>query len=249
LQLQAVTVIYRARYFQRPARTPLRDVTLSLSRGECVAVVGASGAGKTSLARALCQMVPYSGQILLDGQDIAGRSGAAARAARRQVQMVFQAPLASLDPQQTVGAAIDEAAALAGRAAPDLAAGLLAQVGLPQSLSRRRPASLSGGQAQRVAIARALAAAPAVLVLDEPTASLDASTAAALLALLHNLATVRGLGILLITHDLAVAAVLADRIAVIDAGAMVEAGSTRMLLSAPVHPSTRALVDAATGWE
>jgi ABC-type dipeptide/oligopeptide/nickel transport system ATPase component len=88
-----------------------------------------------------------------------------------------------------------------------------------------------------------------VLVLDEPTASLDASTAAALLALLHDLATVRGLAILLVTHDLAVAAVLADRIAVIDAGAMVEAGSTRMLLSAPVHPSTRALVDAATGWE
>jgi peptide/nickel transport system ATP-binding protein len=130
--------------------------------------------------------------------------------------MLFQAPASSLDPLQTVGAALAEAAALSRSAVREAA--MLAQVGLPAALLSRRPASLSGGQAQRVAIARALAADPAVLVLDEPTASLDASSAAALLALLRDLASVRRLGYVLITHDRAVAAVLAHRTLQIEEG-------------------------------
>ncbi len=218
LVAEDLTVSYRTGIFARTARAVLRNVSLSVAPGECLAVVGPSGAGKTSLARALCHMVPYEGRIRLHGQDMAALRGARFRAARRRVQMVFQAPAASLDPLQTVGAALAEAATLAGCAAPGHAAAMLAQVGLPAALLSRRPASLSGGQAQRVAIARALAADPAVLVLDEPTASLDPSSAAALLALLRDLASVRGVGYVLITHDIAVAAVMAHRTLNIEEG-------------------------------
>jgi len=216
LVVDALSVSYRAGGFGSRTRAALRDLSFSLAAGECLAVVGPSGAGKTSLARALCQMLPYDGRILLAGQDLAALRGARFRAARRRVQMLFQAPASSLDPLQTVGAALAEAAALSRSAVREAA--MLAQVGLPAALLSRRPASLSGGQAQRVAIARALAADPAVLVLDEPTASLDASSAAALLALLRDLASVRRLGYVLITHDRAVAAVLAHRTLQIEEG-------------------------------
>jgi ABC-type glutathione transport system ATPase component len=191
-------------------------------------------------------MIPFEGRITLDGGRLAALRGARFRAARRRVQMVFQNPTASLDPTQTVGAAVVEALRLArADATQAVVAELLAQVGLSATLMDRRPATLSGGQAQRVAIARALAASPALLVMDEPTASLDVSTAAALLSLLRDLAVRRGLGYVVITHDLAVAARLAHQVAVMEAGRIVEIGDTAAIIETPSHPCTRALVAAA----
>ncbi len=237
LQVSALTVRYRTGLSMRAA---VERFSFSLARGECLGVVGASGSGKTSLARAILHMIPYEGRVQVLGQDLAALRGASFRAARRRVQMVFQSPAASLDPLQSVADAIGEALQLGGLAARPArrtrAAALLAQVGLPEALLNRIPATLSGGQAQRVAIARALAAAPDVLVLDEPTASLDMSTASGLLALLRELAVTQGLAYIVITHDLAVASVLAHRLALMQDGQLMEIGPTahvlRLLLGA-----------------
>ncbi len=245
LRAERLTVRYGGGVFDGPARLAVADAGFSLTRGACLGVVGASGSGKTTLARAVAQMVPYDGQVMLRGQHIGALRGAAMRVARRRIQMVFQNPAGSLDPLQTVGAAIREALALAGDAREGRAEALLDQVGLPAALLRRYPATLSGGQAQRAAIARALAADPDVLLLDEPTASLDVSTAAGLLCLLRDLAGSRGLAYIVITHDLAAAAFLAHRLAVMQGGRVVETGETAALLHAPTHPCTQALVAAA----
>jgi oligopeptide/dipeptide ABC transporter ATP-binding protein len=233
LRVTGLSVWYR-KGWPGVGRSAVRDVSFSIATGECLGVVGASGSGKTSLARAVLQQVAYQGQVSLEGCDLASLRGRSRRAVLRRMQLVFQAPAASLDPVQTVEAAIGEALVLGGwrdaRARRDRVAALLGQVGLADSLMDRLPATLSGGQAQRVAIARALAAEPALLVLDEPTASLDVSTAAGLLALLHDLAARHGLGYVLITHDLAVASVLAHRVAVMRDGRFVELGDAAQIL-------------------
>jgi oligopeptide/dipeptide ABC transporter ATP-binding protein len=250
LRVVDLAVRYSGGLLRGPAIVALREVTLALRAGECLGVVGTSGSGKTSLARAILGMVPHAGTVAIGGQDIARLHGAERRAARRRAQMVFQSPLASLDPLMDVAAQIGEALALGGvrdgRARRARAAALLAQVGLPPALLGRLPATLSGGQAQRVAVARALAASPDLLVLDEPTASLDVSSAAGLLALLRAMAADRGLAYIVITHDLAVAAALSHRIAVLHHGRMVELGETATIIGAPSHPATRALVAACT---
>jgi len=234
LRVSKLSVWYRHGWGGGAARAAVRDVSFTLAAGECLGVVGASGSGKTSLARAVLQQVAHDGRVVLEGCDLASLRGRAGRAARRRMQLVFQAPAASLDPVQSVGAAIGEALLLGGwrdaRARRDRAAALLAQVGLADSLLDRSPSTLSGGQAQRVAIARALAAEPVLLVLDEPTASLDVSTAAGLLALLRDLAGRHGLGYIVITHDLAVASVLAHRLALMRDGRVVEIGETAQML-------------------
>jgi ABC-type glutathione transport system ATPase component len=248
LRVERLTVTYAAPFgASAPAAPALRDASFTLGRGECLGVVGASGSGKTTLGRAVLQMLPYSGRVLLEGQELGRLGGAALRRARRRIQVVFQDPAASLNPFMTVAAIIDEA--LRGgdpqRRGRAHAAAWLARVGLPADTLARLPSTLSGGQAQRVAIARALAAEPALIVLDEPTSSLDAPSREALLALLADLARDRALGYVVITHDLAVVRRLAHRIAILDQGTIVELEDAEALMRAPRHEVTAALIAAS----
>jgi oligopeptide/dipeptide ABC transporter ATP-binding protein len=236
----------------RPASTlapALSDVALTLGRGECLGVVGESGSGKSTLGRAVLQMIPYQGHILLDGEDFAGLKGAARRRQRKRIQVVFQDPRESLNPRIKIGDIIAEPlrlAGISGRAEQKRRVEvLLGRVGLNPEMAVRLPAGVSGGQAQRIAIARALAAEPELIVLDEPTSSLDVSTQAMLLNLLKDLALEEGLSYILISHDFAVVSYMADRIAVLNAGRIVEMNHTGRLIAAPQHSYTAALIGAA----
>jgi peptide/nickel transport system ATP-binding protein len=231
-------------------------VDLGVCAGEAVALVGESGSGKTTVARAVVRLAaPTAGTVAVDGIDVAAAEGADLRRLRRTVQMVFQDPSLSLDFRMSVGAIVAEPLAAMGlpegdrggrRAARRRAvAELLEDVGLPAATAEKRPAELSGGGRQRVAIARALAPSPRLLLLDEPVSSLDASIGAQVLGLLADLRARRGLAYLLISHDLAVVREAAGRVAVMEAGRIVEEGETEAVLSAPAHPRTRALRDAA----
>jgi peptide/nickel transport system ATP-binding protein len=227
----------------------LAEASFVLRRGECLGVVGASGSGKTTLGRAVLQMLPYSGSMVLDGQALGSLRGAARRAARRRLQVVFQDPKESLNPTLRVAELVGEPLVLAGMrdrgARRERAAALLERVGLPAAMLDRLPGTLSGGQAQRVAIARALAAEPELIVLDEPTSALDVSTQAVLLNLLRDLADERGIAYLLISHDLAAVSYLAHRIAVVLQGRIVELADSASLIAEPRHPYTVSLVSAA----
>jgi oligopeptide/dipeptide ABC transporter ATP-binding protein len=224
----------------------LEDISLSLGAGECLGVVGESGSGKSTLGRAVLQMIPYEGDILLDGQAFATLDRAAAKARRRRIQVVFQDPRESLNPRIKIKDIIAEPLRLIeGAVAPGRVADLLVRVGLNPEIGERLPGGVSGGQAQRIAIARALAAKPEILVLDEPTSSLDVSTQAMLLNLLKDLAADTGLSYILISHDFAVVSYMADRIAVLKAGHVVEVNSAAALIAAPQHDYTKALVAAA----
>ncbi len=242
LALTDLTVRYGG---PRPA---VDAVSLQIGRGECLGVVGESGSGKSTLGRAVLQMVGYEGGVALDGVAFAGLRGTALRQRRRRIQVVFQDPRESLNPRMLVGDCIAEPLRLAGQP-PKLCAVrvafLLEAVGLDPALARRLPGSLSGGQAQRVAIARALAAEPEVLVLDEPTSSLDVSTQATLLNLLKDLARDRGLTMVFISHDLACVSYMADRIAVLRDGRLVELAATSKLIGHPTQAYTRELLAAA----
>jgi ABC-type glutathione transport system ATPase component len=215
-------------------------VDLDVAPGEVLALVGESGSGKSTLARLLTGLErPDAGVI-----DFAGDEDA-------RVQMVFQDPFASLNPARRVHHHLARPLLLHGQATPrdldDRVRSLLSSVGLEPAaeIARRFPHELSGGQRQRVALARSLAAAPRLLVADEPTSMLDASLRAELLALLRRLARDRGLGVLLITHDLASAAAIADRVLVLHRGHVVEQGPIATTLRAPTHAYTHELLDAA----
>ncbi len=228
----------------------LRDVSLAIGRGECLGIVGESGSGKSTLGRAILQMVAHEGRITLDGKALGSLSGAQALQARRRLQVVFQDPRESLNPTISIGEIVTEPLRIAGVGRAERrrrAGGLLEHVGLPASLAGRAPRSISGGQAQRVAIARALAARPDLIVLDEPTSSLDVSTQATLLNLLRALGRSDGIAYVLISHDLAAVSFMADRIAVLRAGAIVEVQDTASLLASPRDAYTAALVQAALG--
>ena len=240
--------------FLEPEVRDLLGAALQSSRS--LLLHGPSGSGKTTLARMLVRLdAPTEGAVEVGGVDLATAGGDASRAARRAVQLVFQDPYLSLDPRLSVGATIAEPMAIhgvggAGRAARRdhrraRVATLLADVGLDPGIAVRRPAELSGGQRQRVALARALALEPRALVLDEPVSALDAATGARMIALLGDLRDARGLAYLLISHDLATVAAVADRVAVMHEGRIVEEGAPADLLAAPVHPATRALAEAA----
>ena len=224
----------------------LDGATLDLAPGETLAVVGESGSGKTTLARLVAGLEkPTSGEILFDGAPLPfDRS----RAQRRDIQMVFQDPYASLNPRGRIGDLVTEGAFVhglvdrAGRAA--LARELLAAVGLPPETATRHPHEFSGGQLQRISIARALALEPRLLLCDEPVSALDVSVQAQILNLLADLKRERGPAMLFITHDLAVARSVADRVAVVAAGRIVETGTAEKIFSAPEHPATRALLAA-----
>ena len=225
------------------------DVSLTLARGETLGLVGESGSGKSTVGRAIVRVnEPQAGAIRLDGDDALGRPERDLRAYRRRVQMVFQDPYASLDPRQTVRQAIGEPLrvhGLARGAALDARVGeLLDVVGLDRSFAARYPHEFSGGQRQRIGIARALAVEPDVIVADEPISALDVSIQAQVINLLADLQERLGIAYLFIAHDLAVVRHLADRVAVMYLGRVVELASAEQLYANPLHPYTRALLSA-----
>ncbi len=232
----------------RSAPLSLADVSLKLAQGECLGVVGESGSGKSTLGRAILQMLPYEGRISLAGKPFDELSRAARPAQRRRIQVVFQDPRESLNPRLSIGRSLGEPLRVRGfsaAAARVEASRLLARVGLSPNLADRLPSAISGGQAQRVAIARALAAEPEIIVLDEPTSSLDVSTQAAMLNLLKDLSVERGIGYIFISHDLATVSFLANRILVLRGGRVVELAGASALVHNPGEPYTAALVAAA----
>jgi peptide/nickel transport system ATP-binding protein len=236
-------VPWRPEYFDA-----LGSVDFTLRRGESLAIVGESGSGKSTLARALFRLVvPVTGQVLVEGVDLAILSPAELRERRRRMQMVFQDPLSSLDPAFRVFDVVAEPLAVAepGLSHAGLAARVeaqLAEVGLGREYLARRPGQLSGGQAQRVAIARALVADPSVLVCDEPVSALDAPLRAQILDLLDAQRRRRHLSLLFVTHDLAAARYLCARTLVLRRGRVVEQGETGRLFAAPREDYTRELL-------
>jgi peptide/nickel transport system ATP-binding protein len=237
--------------WQRRWLKAVDGVSLRLQQGETIGLVGASGCGKSTLCRALMGLEPVrGGAVRLEGVDLQQLSGASLRRARRGIQMVFQDPLACLNPQLRVGEAIADPLlihGLAGRAAArQRARELLAAVGLnpPEAFENRLPRQLSGGQQQRVAIARALILEPKVLLCDESVSMLDAEVQTEVLQLLRDLQTRLGLGMLFVTHDLAVAGGFCQRVIVLDGGRIVEQGPGSALLSNPQAAITRQLVAA-----
>ena len=235
----------------------LKDVSLAIDAGEIVAITGESGSGKSLTALATMQLLPKgtqcTGRILLDGRDVLALTEAELCALRgNDVGMVFQEPMTALNPVKTIGAQVSETLRVHDRSvskasAEARAAETLERVGLPQSrfpLSRY-PHELSGGQRQRVVIAMAIALRPRLLIADEPTTALDVTTQAQILQLLQRLAREDGMGLMMITHDLAVVAEMADRIVVMRHGEVVEQGPTATLLREMQHPYTRMLFAAS----
>jgi ABC-type oligopeptide transport system ATPase subunit len=262
---------YRARRSpfgrRRAAVTALAGVDLEVRRGECLAVVGESGSGKTTLARCLLRLVePTAGRVSFAGEDLLALPAGELRRRRRRFQMIYQDPYDSLDPRQRVGAALAEPLLLHGREGTGdggrggdggagswrrrrLAAGrrtveLLATVGLAESAVRRYPHQLSGGQRQRVGIARALAVEPELLIADEPVSALDVSVRSQILNLLAELQQRMGLTLVLIAHDLAAVEQLADRVAVLYLGRIVELAPRAELFARPLHHYTAGLLAA-----
>ncbi|HAG77052.1 ABC transporter ATP-binding protein [Thauera sp.] len=225
-------------------------LSLRLYAGRTLALVGESGCGKTTVGKAALRLVEATaGEFLLDGENITALPEQALHPLRRAVQMVFQDPFASLNPRMRVGDIIEEgmnALALGGdpRQRRKQVDGLLERVGLDPDMRWRYPHEFSGGQRQRIAVARALAVAPRVLICDEPTSALDVSVQAQLLNLMRELQREHGLAYLFITHNLAVVEYLADEVAVMYLGRIVEEGPVERVLSAPTHPYTRSLMAA-----
>jgi len=238
-----------------PEVTAAQDVSFRVERGQAVALVGESGSGKSTIARLLLRLEsPDAGEIRLDGQDVIVREPRHATLGyRARVQMVFQDPFGSLNPVHDVAHHLERPLVRHGRAGAanvrERILELLRTVGLdpPEDFVDRHPYELSGGQRQRVAIARALAVEPDLLVADEPTSMLDVSIRMGVLQLLAKLKRERQLAILLITHDLASARYLADRILVLFQGRVVEDGPSGDLVDAPAHPYTRALLTSIAG--
>ena len=231
-----------------PARA-VDDVSFTLHHGEILGLAGESGSGKTTLARCIIRLVePDSGTIELDGIDVRAARGAQLRELRRRMQMVFQDPYSSLNPRMTVGAALHEAGRVHHRPGSEngeqFVREALERVHLGAAVAKRRPRELSGGQRQRVAVARALAVGPEVLIADEAVSALDVSVQAQLLNLFLDLRDELGVAILFVAHQLAVIAEVADRVAVMNHGRLVEIGDAGDVLANPQDDYTKALLAA-----
>jgi oligopeptide transport system ATP-binding protein len=225
-------------------------VSLELAAGETLAVVGESGSGKTTLARMLLRLIePDSGELFVEGRDFLAARGGELRALRREMQMVFQDPFASLDPRMRVGSIVGEPLEIhepklsrADRRSRVIE--VLRATGLAEDTLARYPHEFSGGQRQRIGIARALVLRPRLVVADEPVSALDVSVGAQILDLLQKLQRDFSLTYLLISHSLPVVAQLATRIAVMQGGRIVETGPAEQVLRAPAHPYTQSLIAA-----
>ncbi len=252
LQLTGLEKVFRTGRARRAVKA-VTDFNLSIGRGEVVGLVGESGSGKSTVARLVAQLhAPTAGTVRLNGQPLPLHpSGRALLAYRRKVQMIFQDPFSSLNPTHTVGYALSRPLEIhgitRGRATAPAVRSLLERVGLSPGAAyeRKFPHELSGGQRQRVGIARALAVQPELILADEPTSMLDVSIRLDIMNLMLDLRDQEGISYLFITHDLAGARYMSDRVAVMYAGHLVEVGPSGDLIASPAHPYTRLLKSAA----
>jgi peptide/nickel transport system ATP-binding protein len=233
---------------RRPVVTAVGGVSIAVNAGEILGVVGESGSGKSTLGKIIVRLVqPTSGSVIFRGVDVSAREGSALLPYRRRVQMIFQDTHSSLNPRKRVCTMLTEALAASGMARglrTGEAERLLRIVGLDPSIAARYPHELSGGQRQRVGIARSLCMTPELLVADEPVSALDVSLQGQIINLLLRLQAELSLAMVFVSHDLAVVGRICTRVAVMYAGRIVETGRTEELLSTPVHPYTRSLIEA-----
>ena len=232
----------------------VNDVSLTVETGETLGLVGESGSGKSTLGRLLLRLIePDSGEVLFDGHDVLRAGGAELRGLRRDMQIIFQDPFGSLDPRMTVEKIVCEPLAIHGserrNGRRERASEVLRAVGLDASALRRYPHEFSGGQRQRIGIARALILRPRFIVADEPVSALDVSVGSQIVNLLKQLQREFSLTYLFISHSMPIVRYLADRIAVMQRGEIVELGATEQITTAPQHPYTRTLLEATPEME
>lgn len=227
----------------------VRDVSVEVARGRTLGIVGESGSGKSTVLRMVLRLIaPTSGSVEIDGVDIWKLASRDLKALRRKVQPIFQNPASSFNPRQTIGAILTaplEVHGIGDRASRrDKAVALLERVGLTAAHADRLPHQLSGGQKQRVAIARAVILEPQIVLADEPTSALDVSVQAQVLDLFQEIKTSMGLTSIFVSHNLAVVRQVADDVAVMRLGQIVEYGPVDQIFTSPAHDYTRALIDA-----
>lgn len=250
LEVRDLAVHFRVRKGLATSRAvrAVDGVSFDLEAGQTLGVAGESGSGKSTVARTLVRIVrPTAGSIDFDGAEVAALKGQRLKRYRSRMQMVYQDPYDSLDPRMTVLEIISEALSVRGLSRSQHSGEvelLLRRVNLPPSIASRHPGQLSGGQRQRVSIARALAVKPEIIICDEAVAALDVSIRAQILNLLKEIQSATGVGYLFISHDLSTLRFMADRVAIMYVGRIVEYGATEDVLANPKHPYTKALIDA-----